>query len=93
MIVVIVKGWWGAVPHVTSFFYRRLPHINAGLLPWACDWWPADFVSLPELLLDTMSVRDISVRVSVWACQDLFACVGVHVCENVNMCGFHLLVA
>lgn len=39
MIVVFVRGG-GAVPCVTSSFYRRLPHVNMGLLLLACDWWP-----------------------------------------------------
>lgn len=49
----------------------------------------ADFVSLPGLLWDNMSARDISVRVAVWACQHLLvrvctsACVCVHGCADL----------
>ena len=58
---------------------------------WACCRWHvtgglADFVSLPELLSDRMSVRDISVRVSVWACQDLLR---LHLC----VCTVHVNTA
>lgn len=38
--MIVSGGGEGAVPHVTSSFYRRLPHTNTGLLPVACDWRP-----------------------------------------------------
>lgn len=73
---VVCWGRGKAAPHETSSFYRRLPHNDAGQCCWHVTGGLADFVSLPELLWDNMSVRDISVRVSVWACQHLL----VYVC-------------
>lgn len=80
-------GWHKGWPSLydSSFCQRRgrlfpmWPHLSTEdflILMQACCCWHvagsfADFVSLPGLLLDTVSVRDINVRVSVWACQDL----------------------
>lgn len=89
MVAFVGGGGKGeAVPCLTPSFHRRLPHT---VVMRACCLWHvtgglADFVALPDLLSDTVSVRDISVRVRVWACQDLLlrTCSCVYTCEHLT---------
>lgn len=80
--MMVFYGVGEAIPLVTSSIYILYIGYFLMLMLKCCHWHVtgglSDFVSLPELLLDSMPVRDISVRASVWACSRPCLCVTVN---------------